>query len=348
MISVIVPIYNVEAYLRQCLSSLARQSERGFEAILVDDGSTDGSAAIAREFAAQDPRFRVVSQPNGGLGSARNTGIRHAHGEYLAFLDSDDELPSDAYRLLLHSLETTGSDFASGNVLRLTHRGRSQSRFLADVFDRTRLQTHVTNFRPLLADRTAWNKLWRRSFWGDRRFPEGVLHEDIPLVIPAQFEARAVDVIGDPVYLYRIREGGERSITQRRLEPRVLLDRLAAVESVSDWLAAHGPRGAQGWYHEQVLRDDLRLHLRVLDRADAAYRELFDERVNRFLDRVDPALLDAQWQLLREHRLDDLVESVRSGNRETLRTRLSRQIPERYRRRARNALRGLTRARSTD
>ncbi len=341
MISVIVPIYNVEPYLRACLESVQRQTVRDLEVILVDDGSTDGSAAIAREFVAADPRFRLISQPNGGLGMARNTGVQAASGEYLWFVDSDDALPPNSFELMLAALERTGSDFATGNIHRLTARGTSQSRFAAAALAKTRLSTHVTRFRPLLADRTACNKLWRRSFFGDRRFPVGVLHEDIPLVIPAHFEAGAVDVIGEPVYLYRIREGGERSITQRRLEPRVLLDRLAAVEGVSDWLAEHGPAGAQGWYHEQVLRDDLRLHLRVLDRADAAYREIFDERVNRFLDRVDPSLLDAQWRLVREHRLDDVVESVRRGNRESARTRLARRIPERYRRGLRNALRGL-------
>jgi CDP-glycerol glycerophosphotransferase len=347
VISVVVPIYNVEDYLRACLESVQRQTVSDLEVILVDDGSTDGSATIAQEFVSADTRFRLISQANGGLGLARNTGIEAATRDYLAFVDSDDALPPNAYELMLTALERTGSDFATGNIHRLTATGTSQSRFAAAALAETRLKTHVTRFRALLADRTAWNKLWRRSFFADRRFPVGVLHEDIPLVIPAHFQARAVDVIGEPVYHYRIREGGERSITQRRLEPQVMLDRLAAVERVSDWLAAHGPRGAQGWYHEQVLRDDLRLHLKVLDRADAAYRELFDERMNRFLDRVDPSLLDAQWRLLREHRLDALVESVRKGNRETFRTRLSRRIPERYRRRARNALRGLSRAGST-
>lgn len=341
MISVVVPIYNVEEYLRPCLESLAAQTEGRFEAILVDDGSTDGSARIAQEFVERDPRFRLISQPNGGLGKARNTGIDQARGEYLAFLDSDDLLPRDAYALLLGSLVATGSDFATGNVLRVTDSQRMQSRFLAEAFDRSRPRTHVTRFNALLADRTAWNKLWRRSFWDGRRFPEGVLHEDIPVVIPAHFEAAAVDVIAEPVYLYRIRAGSERSITQRRLEPRVLLDRLAAVEGVSDWLATHGPPGAEALYHEHVLRDDLRLHLRVMDRADASYRELFLDRVNRFLDRVDPSLLDAQWRLVRERRMNELVESVRRGNRQTLKRRAARLVPERFRRRVRTTLRDL-------
>jgi CDP-glycerol glycerophosphotransferase len=338
---VVVPVYNVEAYLGECLDSLRAQTIQDFEAVMVDDGSTDTSAAIAREYVERDERFRLLGQPNGGLSMARNTGIDAARGEFLAFLDSDDLLPPHAYELLLGALDRTGSDFATGNVHRLTSWGESQTRFLATAFAETRLQTHVTRFRPLLADRTAWNKLWRRSFWGDRRFPEGVVHEDIPIVIPAHFEARSVDVIAEPVYLYRIREGGELSITQRRLQPKTLLDRLAAIEQVSDYLAEHGPAGAQRWYHESVVADDLRYHLEVLDRADDDYRTLFLDRVNPFLDRVEPDLLDGEWQLVRQRRMPELVELVRSNNRPSLRMRVARRVPVRYRRRLRSAVRAL-------
>ena len=219
-ISVVVPIYNVEAYLGACLDSIARQTVEDLECILVDDGGTDSSAAIAAAYAERDPRFKLVSQANRGLSGARNTGTRHATGEYLAFVDSDDVLPPNAYELLLGALEQTGSDFATGNVQRLTRWGTFQANFLAKTFTRTELATHVTRFRPLLADRIAWNKLFRRSFWDAQgyEFPEGRLHEDIPVIIPAQFAAKSVDVISDPVYYWRIREGGDLSITQRRLE----------------------------------------------------------------------------------------------------------------------------------
>ncbi|HEX6654952.1 MAG TPA: hypothetical protein VF153_01945, partial [Candidatus Limnocylindria bacterium] len=111
-----------------------------------------------------------------------------------------------------------------------------------------------------------------------------------------------------------------------------LLDRLAALEFVSDWLAENGPPGERDWYHAAVLQDDLRLHLRVLDRAHDAYRELFLDRVNAFLDRVDPALLTGPWELVRQRRLAELVDVVHRGNRDTWRTRLARRVPERQRR----------------
>ncbi|MGZ4610352.1 MAG: glycosyltransferase family 2 protein, partial [Actinomycetes bacterium] len=161
----IVPIFNVERYLTDCLESLAQQTERDLEVIMVDDGSTDSSASIAAAFAEQHPRFRLIRQPNGGLGQARNTGADQATGDYLAFVDSDDVVRKNAYEWLSRSLDETRSDFATGNYQRLTARGALQAGMVASAFNATRLKTHVTKHPALLNDRTAWNKLWRRDFW---------------------------------------------------------------------------------------------------------------------------------------------------------------------------------------
>ena len=292
---------------------------------------------IAAGYAERDPRFKLVSQPNRGLSGARNTGTRHATGEYLAFVDSDDVLPPNAYELLLGALEQTGSDFATGNVQRLTRWGTFQANFLSRTFTRTELATHVTRFRPLLADRIAWNKLFRRAFWDAQgyEFPEGRIHEDIPVIIPAQFAAKSVDVISDPVYYWRIREGGDLSITQRRLENKAICDRMQAVEEVSAYLEEHGPRGAKRWYEESVVADDLRLHLNVLDRADDEYRQLFIERVNAYLDGASPriygrlAAIDRlKWHLVRRRLLPELLEVLRFQKED-----LSTTPPVRVRRR---------------
>src|SRR5262249_38360540 len=92
-LSIVVPIYNVAPYLAACLESLAAQTFEDFEVVMVDDGSTDDSGEIAAGFAARDDRFRLVTKANGGLGAARNTGIDHASGNFLAFVDSDDLIP---------------------------------------------------------------------------------------------------------------------------------------------------------------------------------------------------------------------------------------------------------------
>ena len=319
-ISVVVPIYDVEAYLPDCLRSLAAQTLSDLEVVMVDDGSTDASAAVAERFAARDRRFRLIRQANAGLGHARNTGVAAATGELLAFVDSDDVVPCDAYERLAGSLDRSGSDFASGNVLRLRDGRISQAPFLAATFARTRARTHVTRFRPLLADRIACNKLWRRAFWEDNalRFPEGVLHEDIPVTLPAHVMAKSVDVLADPVYVWRVRSAGEGSITQRRLEMRALVDRLAAVEHVRAYLAEHGSRRLRRWYDERLARDELRLHLDLLADADAAYCARFVEHARRLFEHARPSLFAGlpaidrlKWHLVLRGRTDELIEVLR-------------------------------------
>ena len=113
LVSVIVPIYNVEPFLRDCLDSLRAQTYTDLQVLMVDDGSTDGCAAIAEEFAAADSRFTLIRQANAGLSAARNVAVPQAKGEYLAFVDSDDVLAAHAYELLVQAL-AGGADFASG------------------------------------------------------------------------------------------------------------------------------------------------------------------------------------------------------------------------------------------
>ena len=342
-VSVVVPIYNVERYLRECLTSIATQTLRDLEVIMVDDGSTDASPVIARGFATQDPRFTLVHQDNAGLGAARNTGIEHATGEFLVFADSDDVVPVDAYRLMLESLDATGSDFASGGVRRIEHGRIKPAPYAAEAFATTRLRTHVTEFPALLADRTAWNTLWRRSFWDAQtlRFPVGVWHEDIPVKLPAHLHATAVDVLADPVYRWRLREGDQTSITQQRLTLKALNERLDAVEHVYRLLVDEAPGDLAEAYRRLLIRDDLRLHLDVLHHADPEYQAVFVERAGRLIADAPAAIYDGlpeadrqAWELVRQGRRDELIALLRAQRR-TVSPRaraMLRRIPQPIRR----------------
>jgi CDP-glycerol glycerophosphotransferase len=315
-LSVVVPVHNVEDYLADCLASIAAQSVRDLEVVLVDDGSTDGSSALARTFAAGDPRFRYVRQDNAGLSAARNTGVRYAdpHVPYLTFVDSDDIVPHDAYERMIASLERTGSDFASGNVWRLTERGRNQA-WQYQWLTRSRERTHITRDRQLLSDRVAWNKVFRRSFW-DRHgftFPEGKLYEDTPVMIPAHFLAEQVDVLAGHVYYWRVREG---SITRRRTDVKGVRDRIAACDHVSRFLAERYPDKPElkRTYDTSCLRDDFVYFLDGLPMGGPAYRQAFLDDTAAFLDRADPGItetlpldLRVKWHLVRERRLDELT-----------------------------------------
>lgn len=322
-VSVVVPIYNVERYLLECLESLAHQTLRDLEVVMVDDGSTDSSASIAASFAASDHRFRLIQQPNGGLGNARNTGADHASSEYLAFVDSDDIVTRRAYELLATSLDETGSDFATGNFHRLTTTGTRQAGMIFTAFNADRPGTHVSKHPALLNDRTAWNKLFRRSFWDEHelRWPEGVLYEDIPVTLRAHVLARKVDVVREPVYLWRARSGDSASITQRRVEPRAIGDRFSAVDGVSRFMAERGEAALKVLYDRSVAAQDLRYFLQHLDEGDATYHSVFLDLANDFFDRARPDVFDElpavqrlEWHLVRRRLLPELLDVVRFEN----------------------------------
>jgi CDP-glycerol glycerophosphotransferase len=320
-ISVVVPIYDVEPYLDDCLRSLQAQTATDLEVVMVDDGSHDAGPDIAARYAETDPRFRLIRQANGGLGRARNVATEAASGELLTFVDSDDKLPPDAFARLTQALDRSGADFATGNIHRFDATREWPARFLARAFWRDRRSTHITRFPPLLSDRMAQNKLWRRTFWDGHalRFPEGVFHEDIPVILPAHYRAQAVAVVKAPVYLYRQRETGA-SITQRRTDLKVLDDRVDAVEQVLDFLTREAPADAPLRYGERVLAEDLAYHLDVFADGDPAYRARFLVRAGGLLQRLDPRAVTRQpafrrleWHLVAQGDQEALDEVLRFG-----------------------------------
>ncbi|WBB89341.1 bifunctional glycosyltransferase/CDP-glycerol:glycerophosphate glycerophosphotransferase [Verrucosispora sp. WMMC514] len=319
LLSVVVPAHDVQTFLDDCLNSIANQTYRNLEVIVVDDGSVDGTGQIAEQFASRDPRFRVIHQEEGGPGRARNVGIQAATGTYLAFVDGDDLLPPYAYTMAIACLESTGSDFVSGDVRQFTSRGATPSPMHAKIFPETKLRTHVSQHSALLKDRTVWNKVFRRRFWDEHGlvFPEGVVFEDVPVAVLAHAMASTVDVLNVPVYYWRRRESGEASITQRTTDWATVADRFRAVDRVSRFLAEHGQRGIKRAYDANALVDDLALVLRALPDADDAFREAFLDRANDFLDRVDPRVLKnlrakyrVQWHLVRQRMMPELIEVV--------------------------------------
>ncbi|MDX3375318.1 CDP-glycerol glycerophosphotransferase family protein [Streptomyces sp. ME02-6991-2A] len=316
-LTVVVPLYNVEEYLGACLTSLAEQTMADLEVVLVDDGSTDNGPALAQEFADRDPRFRLIRQENAGLGAARNAGVREADpkGEFLTFVDSDDIVPPGAYARMLAELDSSGSDFATGNVLRLRANGAlEQSPMFRKPMEKARPATHVTRDWILLGDRIACNKVFRRTFWDEHAFafPTGVLYEDIAVVLPAHFLARSVDVVEEPVYHWRDRDG---SITTRRAVPKGIRDRVTAVTTVSSFLAGRdGMAEAKRRYDAHALSGDLWLFIEALPDGDEEFHTAFLDHAGAFAATVEPAVfaglpldLRVKWQLIRERRTAELL-----------------------------------------
>jgi len=293
-ISVVVAFFNNEDDLGDCLDSIAVQSFADLEVIMVDDGSSDHSAQIARDKAAADPRF-ILLQPDehGGPGGARNRGVERARGEFLAFVDSDDMLPSNAYELLLHALEQSGSDFVSGAVYRVGPKGITPSALHSLALKGRQAGTHVTRTPRLLYDVSVWNKLFRRSFWDRHQlsYPEGVVWEDLRLMTKAHVLARAVDVIPDVVYYWRERAQGRLSITQSRASIANLRDRMTALADIDQFIAAHSTARLLRAHQRKALKNDLWLYIQDLHKVTEAYRAEFTDLVNGYLDHVSRRVL---------------------------------------------------------
>ena len=285
--------FNNEDDLADCLDSIAAQSFADLEVIMVDDGSADGSAGIARVKAAADPRFTLIQPGHGGPGGARNRGVERARGEYLAFVDGDDLLPANAYELLLHALEQSGSDFVSGAVDRVGPRGISPSALHALALKGRHAGTHVTRMPRLLYDVSVWNKLFRRSFWDQHQlsYPEGVVWEDLRLITKAHVLARAVDVIPETVYYWRERAQGRLSITQSRTSITNLRDRITALDDIDQFIAALSTGRLLRAHQRKALKNDLWLYVQDLHKVTEAYRAEFTDLANGYLDHVGRRVL---------------------------------------------------------
>ncbi|WP_433464637.1 bifunctional glycosyltransferase/CDP-glycerol:glycerophosphate glycerophosphotransferase [Spirillospora sp. CA-128828] len=234
-ISIVVPFRNTAGRLPECLESLAGQTLRDIEVLIVDDGSDDGGTVVAKDFAGRDDRFTLV-QPGPGAAAA-DVGVEQAKGRYLAFADGEDALPPYACELMVGTLDSTGSDLVGGNVMCLDGERVWQSPLHSDSYAETMKATHVTRHPALLQDRTVWNKVYRRSFWDAHRFELGV-GRDALIAVQTQILASAVDVLDATVYFWRDRPG---TATRTRPEPADITERFATLANVRDFIREHVP-----------------------------------------------------------------------------------------------------------
>lgn len=282
-LSAVVPVYDVEEFLPACLASIAAQDFTDYEVIIVDDGSPDDSAKIAASHAEEDPRIRVVSQANAGLGAARNVGVEHARGELLTFVDGDDELAPRAWSRMVETLQRTGSDLVAGKAVRDNGSRRWAMPRMKANHAADRLSVTVEEMPGILADVFAWNKVYRRDFWvgNGLEFPQDVRYEDQPALTRALLATRAFDVLSDTVYYWRVRADGT-SITQRRHELKDLEDRILTKRDSAEQVRAYGVPGIRRTFHAEVLPVDMGAYFRAVPDCSEQYWRLLVDAVNEF------------------------------------------------------------------
>lgn len=229
-VSLVVPCYNVEEYIDECMSSLVGQSYPNLEIVVVNDGSTDSTLEKLQRFASDD-RVRIITQDNQGLGQARNTGIHVFTGDYLTFVDSDDYLALDAVENLVAEAERSGSDIVIGARVKFNSRAKWLSP--AELFAKRLSGVKVADHRSIYGLVAVHGKLFRSSFFRKHKlsFQAVRAQEDAAFTYIAYGAAALVSVIPEETYFYRKREGGGASITQARLRPHNLMGRFNQIEA---------------------------------------------------------------------------------------------------------------------
>lgn len=274
LISVIVPVYNVEQYLPACAASILGQTWPCLEVILVDDGSTDGSGAICDALAESDPRVRVIHKENGGAASARNCGIGVAAGQYLSFVDADDLLLPGMLQRLHELLEPEKTGIAVCDYLPFSDDNGEfsccagdtpvtcetvalEKEYVLSLLNKGGTQAAVPFIAP-------WGKLYSREIFQNLRYPENVRYEDEHIVHRAFDRAEQIFMINQPLYRYRQRLGSYMYENTRDAQKKLQL--LDALEDRIAFYAEAYPQLLSGavrhlrcecqWLYEQFGREN--------------------------------------------------------------------------------------------
>lgn len=235
LISIIVPVYNVESYLTQCIESLINQTYKNLEIILIDDGSTDKSGEICDLYKEVDNRIRVIHKKNSGVSSARNIGLDIAKGDYIGFVDSDDFIDLMMYEKLYLQIEVNDADMIKCNFIEVK-KNKIQNDIVStgDVTIYTREEalynfickeySHNKPFKTVV-----WNALYKKELLENIRFPEGLLYEDGYISPKLFLKSKKLLYLDECLYYYRINDNGimSKGLTQQSLK------------SIDDWKEIH-------------------------------------------------------------------------------------------------------------
>lgn len=276
LISVIIPVYNVEEYLEKCVNSILDQTYRNLEVILVNDGSKDSSGSICDALARKDPRIRVIHKENGGLSSARNVGMEAATGEYITFVDSDDWIEEDGYKHLMDLMEKYGVNLVCGGNYDVD--GATGERTLG-VCPRKEEAVTAEEFAGRMflwqgCDSSVCDKIFHRSLLENFRFPEGKVCEDVATTYKIVLSADGAAFSERPFYNYYHRPGSITISTAEEITDKTFhFSRHTAV--IYDYIRENHPAIAP---QARYLRVRSLSHiLLLLEQADSRVRGSFAE-----------------------------------------------------------------------
>ena len=242
MVSVIVPVYNAQGYLRSCLDSICAQTLTDFEVICVDDGSTDDSCSILQAYAMRDCRFKIIHEQNAGAGAARNRGIQEAQGEYLFFADADDRLSPVLFEKTVNLAEKTSADVVCFGFQRFDAKGKRGNQLgykvqwlpsWKRIFNRSDCPDRILS----IVYPAPWNKLFSRRFVLEEeiRYDEISSSNDITFSAIASWKAEKIATINKALYFHRIGHAGTITETKQKNLMNVLYAVQSTIRQVNGW-----------------------------------------------------------------------------------------------------------------
>ena len=241
-VSVIIPVYNVDLYLREALDSVINQTYEDLEIIVINDGSTDNSGKICNEYALKDSRIRVIHQKNKGISAARNTGLDAMSGELVVFLDPDDAYLPEYVKTLVETQIQNESDIVVCRYVSYKETGKlniSHRKALKPAMGHCSIN-RIEALQALVRreiNSSVWNKIYRRELWNNVRFPEGHVYEDIATTHLVMDLSNKVTVIDDVLYMHRQRPG---SIVRTSILTN-LDDRMLACSLIEEFIVKNTP-----------------------------------------------------------------------------------------------------------
>lgn len=282
LLTIVVPVYNGEAYLDECLISARKQDYRRVEIVVIDDGSTDGSLAVAHRHAKADARVTVLSQANAGVGEARRAAVAVATGEFLTFLDADDSLTRGGLRAAMDVLEVTGSDVSVMPYQRQEGTAiRPPAPWIRNLHAHPARHTTLVERPDVLVNAVACAKIFRRTFWDATQlsFPTVLLAGDQIVTATAYRDAHGIDISGVMGYTWRRQES---SISQGQVTAEAVHARQDAIDAVLEVLAPLPDVRAERAL--QYLRYNIPNSVLKLERADDTYLDALVARVPRIVE----------------------------------------------------------------
>lgn len=285
-ISVIVPVYNVEDYLQECIDSILGQTYKNLEIILVDDGSTDNSSKICDIYEKKDNRIKVIHKENGGVSSSRNEGLKHVTGDYIGFVDSDDFIDNRMYEKLYNKIKEYDADIIKCNFVSVKegHMLETKSTGKSKLYNREEAMLNYMkepykynkHFKVVL-----WDALYKKELFDNVEFPNGLLYEDGYVTPKVILKSRRLVHLDESLYYYRTNNQGimSKGITQESLK------------SLDDWKEIHllvknkipscSSISAEKWLRKYITIYNILLDRKDLD-SDGYYKNYIVEQLKYY------------------------------------------------------------------